>query len=377
MQKAVAKAEAKSKAKSEFFSRMSHEIRTPMNAIVGFSTLLSMKDNVPDDSKEILTKLNTSSQYLLGLINDILDMSRIDSGMLQIASENFSLSLILDEICSIMQAQAQRKQIKLSSKTSLNHTDLLGDAIRLKQVLMNLLSNAIKFTPAGGQVCLTVEETGADRTKAAYLFSVSDTGVGIAEEDMSRMFESFEQVGSNHSRSQGTGLGLPISLNIVECMGGRLQVKSQPGKGSEFYFSISMPFGEMTKAVPSETVENSFEGMCFLLVEDNVLNAEIATHLLSFEGAQVELATDGVQAVARFLQSETGHFDLILMDVQMPNMNGLDAARAIRASDHPDAQSVPIIALTANTFQEDRDMAREAGMNDFLAKPLDMEQIRN
>lgn len=375
MQKAVAKAEAKSKAKSEFFSRMSHEIRTPMNAIVGFSTLLSMKDNVPDDSKEILTKLNTSSQYLLGLINDILDMSRIDSGMLQIASENFSLSLILDEICSIMQAQAQRKQIKLSSKTSLNHTDLLGDAIRLKQVLMNLLSNAIKFTPAGGQVCLTVEETGADRTKAAYLFSVSDTGVGIAEEDMSRIFESFEQVGSNHSRSQGTGLGLPISLNIVECMGGRLQVKSQPGKGSEFYFSISMPFGEMTKAVPSETVENSFEGMCFLLVEDNVLNAEIASDLLSFEGAQVELATDGVQAVARFLQSETGHFDLILMDVQMPNMNGLDAARAIRASDHPDAQSVPIIALTANTFQEDRDMAREAGMNDFLAKPLDMEQI--
>ena len=302
-------------------------------------------------------------------------MSRIDSGMLQIASENFSLSLILDEICSIMQAQAQRKQIKLSSKTSLNHTDLLGDAIRLKQVLMNLLSNAIKFTPAGGQVCLTVEETGADRTKAAYLFSVSDTGVGIAEEDMSRIFESFEQVGSNHSRSQGTGLGLPISLNIVECMGGRLQVKSQPGKGSEFYFSISMPFGEMTKAVPSETVENSFEGMCFLLVEDNVLNAEIASDLLSFEGAQVELATDGVQAVARFLQSETGHFDLILMDVQMPNMNGLDAARAIRASDHPDAQSVPIIALTANTFQEDRDMAREAGMNDFLAKPLDMEQI--
>ncbi|MCD7906909.1 MAG: transporter substrate-binding domain-containing protein [Clostridium sp.] len=375
MQKAVAKVEAKSKAKSEFFSRMSHEIRTPMNAIVGLTTLLFMKDDIPEDAKEILTKLNTSSHYLLGLINDILDMSRIDSGMLQIARENFSLSLVLDEIDSIMQSQALRKQIRLSCNVNINHPNLVGDSIRLKQVLMNLLSNAIKFTPAGGQVCLTVEETQAAATAASYLFRVSDTGVGIAEEDLSRIFESFEQVGSNHSRSQGTGLGLPISLNIVECMGGKLQVESEPGKGSEFYFSITMPFGEPPKAPEPQILENTFDGVRFLLVEDNLLNAEIATDILSLEGAQVELAADGVQAVDQFLQSEPGHFDVILMDMQMPNMNGLEATKAIRASGHPDARSIPIIALTANTLQEDRNMAGDAGMNDFLTKPLDISQI--
>lgn len=375
MQKTVAKVEAKSKAKSEFFSRMSHEIRTPMNAIVGFSTILSMKEDMPEDAKEILDKLNTSSQYLLRLINDILDMSRIDSGRLQIASENFSLGPVLDDLFSMMQAQAQPKQVRLSRKINLAHTDLVGDSIRLKQVLVNLLSNAIKFTPADGQVCLTVTETAATDIEATYLFRVTDSGVGISAEDLPRIFESFEQIGSNRSRSQGTGLGLPISLNIVESMGGKLQVKSQPGKGSEFYFSITMPFGKHAEEPSPPVIENVFGGVRLLLVEDNAFNAEIATDLLSIQGAQVELASDGVQAVEQFLQSTPGYFDLILMDVQMPNMNGLEATRAIRASKHPDAQSIPIIALTANTFEDDRNLAREAGMNDFLTKPLNMDYI--
>ncbi len=375
MQKAIAKAEAENMAKSEFLSRMSHEIRTPMNAIVGLSTLISMKDNIPQDIRKSLAKLNDSSRYLLGLINDILDMSRIDQGMMTIADENFSLDRVLDEICSIMQAQAQRKQIKLLSKVQVKHTDLTGDPIRLKQVLMNLLSNAVKFTPKDGQVFLTVEEIETTDTGAAYRFCVSDSGVGISKEDISRIFESFEQIGSNRTRSQGTGLGLPISRNIVELMGGTLKVKSEVGSGSEFYFTISLPFGKPVETHVQNASAETFANYRFLLAEDNLLNAEIATDLFTAEGAQVELAADGVEAVKMFHKSQPGYFDLILMDLQMPNMDGLEATRTIRTSSHPEAKSIPIIALTANTFQEDRDMAKAVGMNDFLAKPLDMDLI--
>ena len=375
MKKAVAKAEAENMAKSEFLSRMSHEIRTPMNAIVGLSTLISMKDHVPEDVKESLAKLNDSSRYLLGLINDILDMSRIDQGMMTIAEESFSLNRALDEICSIMQAQAQRKQVKLSSRLEIKHTDLTGDPIRLKQVLMNLLSNAIKFTPKDGRVSLTVTELEENDTGAAYLFCVSDSGAGIPKEDISRIFESFEQLGNNRNRSQGTGLGLPISRTIVELMGGTLSVKSKVGSGSEFYFTISLPYGKPVETHEHDVSAQTFANTRFLLAEDNLLNAEIATDLFAAMGAQVELAADGAQAVELFMNSQSGYFDLILMDLQMPNMDGLEATKSIRASSHPEAKSIPIIALTANTFQEDRDMTRAAGMNDFLAKPLDMEQI--
>ena len=375
MKKAVAKAEAENMAKSEFLSRMSHEIRTPMNAIVGLSTLIAMKDHVPEDVKESLAKLNDSSRYLLGLINDILDMSRIDQGMMTIAEESFSLNRALDEICSIMQAQAQRKQVKLSSRLEIKHTDLTGDPIRLKQVLMNLLSNAIKFTPKDGRVSLTVTELEENDTGAAYLFCVSDSGAGIPKEDISRIFESFEQLGNNRNRSQGTGLGLPISRTIVELMGGTLSVKSKVGSGSEFYFTISLPYGKPVETHEHDVSAQTFANTRFLLAEDNLLNAEIATDLFAAMGAQVELAADGAQAVELFMNSQSGYFDLILMDLQMPNMDGLEATKSIRASSHPEAKSIPIIALTANTFQEDRDMTRAAGMNDFLAKPLDMEQI--
>ena len=375
MQKAVAKAEAENLAKSEFLSRMSHEIRTPMNAIVGLATLISMKDHIPTDIKESLAKLNDSSRYLLGLINDILDMSRIDRGMMTIANESFSLERVLDEICSIMQAQAQRKQIKLLCRAEIKHTDLTGDPIRLKQVLMNLLSNAVKFTPKDGQVFLIVEELEETDTGAAYRFCVSDSGVGISEEDISRIFDSFEQIGNNRTRSQGTGLGLPISRNIVELMGGTLNVKSQVGSGSEFYFTISLPFGNPVETHALNASAETYENARFLLAEDNQLNAEIATDLFTAEGAQVELASDGIEAVKLFNQSQSGYFDLILMDLQMPKMDGLEAARTIRASCHPEAKTIPIIALTANTFQEDRDLAKAAGMNDFLSKPLDMDRI--
>lgn len=375
MEKERDKAAAENKAKSEFLSRMSHEIRTPMNAIVGTTALMSMDTEVPERMKSSLKKLDASSQYLLSLINDILDMSRIDNGMLAIAQEDFSLNQMLDELCSIMQIQAQRQQITLTSKTKIKHSDLIGDSIRLKQVLMNLLSNAIKFTSANGTVQLSVTETESDKERAAYLFQVTDTGSGINEEDQERIFKSFEQVGTNHMRSQGTGLGLPISRSIVHMMGGTLKVKSKPEEGSEFYFRIFLPYGKPKEAPALKDKDATFAGTHFLLAEDNPINAEIATDLLSLRGAHVVLAEDGLKAVECFKQSAPGYFTLILMDLQMPNMGGLEATKCIRDLDHPDAAVIPIIALTANSFQEDREMAREAGMNDFLAKPLDINRV--
>lgn len=375
MQKNIAKAEADNKAKSEFLSRMSHEIRTPMNAIVGTTALIAMKNDVPESIKGYLAKLKATSQYLLGLINDILDMSRIDNGMLAIAEEDFSLQQLLDELCSMMQTQAQAREITLCCEIKFDHSDLKGDAIRLKQVLMNLVSNAIKFTPPRGTVHLTVEETTASDREAVYLFKVSDNGIGIKTEDLERIFESFEQAGGNQMRSQGTGLGLPISRNIVQLMGGTLEVKSKIDEGSEFFFSIPLSFGEPIEIKPQIETSFGFENVRILLAEDHPINAEIAIEILTLKGIQVELAEDGEKAVRCFEQSDPGYFDLILMDMRMPNMGGIEAAKAIRACDHPEAVTIPIIALTANTFQEDRDMAKEAGMNDFLTKPLEIDLL--
>lgn len=375
MQKNIVKAEADNRAKSEFLSRMSHEIRTPMNAIVGTTALIAMKEEVPESIKGNLAKLSSASQYLLGLINDILDMSRIDNGMLTIAEEDFSLQQMLDELCSMMQTQAQAREIALCCETNIKHSDLKGDAIRLKQVLMNLVSNAVKFTPPGGTVHLTVEEAAASDLQAGFIFKVSDTGIGIKEEDLERIFESFEQAGGSQMRSQGTGLGLPISRNIVKLMGVTLNVKSKLNAGSEFSFSIPLTFGKPMELQTPLAHSVHFENVRVLLAEDHPINAEIAIAILEAKGIQVELAEDGAEAVKRFEQSTPGYLDLILMDMRMPNMGGLEATKAIRASVHPDAEKIPIIALTANSFQEDKDMAKEAGMDDFLSKPLEIELL--
>lgn len=375
MQKDIARAEAENKAKSEFLSRMSHEIRTPMNAIVGTTALLSMKDDVPESIKGHLAKLKATSQYLLGLINDILDMSRIDNGMLSIAEEDFSLQQMLDELCSMMQTQAKTREIALCCETNFKHSDLKGDAIRLKQVLMNLVSNAVKFTAPGGTVHLAVEEAVASDRQATYSFKVSDNGIGIKAEDLERIFESFVQAGSNLMRSQGTGLGLPISRNIVQLMGGTLNVKSKINEGSEFSFSIPLLFGKPMELKSESVASFHFENAQILLAEDHPINAEIAIEILTMKGMKVEHAKDGVEAVKLFEQSAPGHFDLILMDMRMPNMGGVEATKTIRASSHPDAAQIPIIALTANSFQEDKDMAKEAGMNDFLSKPLEIDLL--
>ena len=378
MQSNLEKAEAESRAKGEFLSRMSHELRTPMNAVVGLTDLTSMMEGVPAEVRENLLKLRSSSHYMLNLINDILDMSRIDSGKLSLASEPFSLEHMLSEIQTMMGPEARRRNLMYTLEMEIVHSNLTGDVIRLRQVLTNLLSNAFKFTPAGGAVLLRVTEERGTDTEAAFTFRVTDTGIGISQEDQKRIFESFEQVGASHTKSQGTGLGLPISSSIVRKLGGELKVKSEPGRGSDFYFTVTLPLGK-SEEPPAEgdgrLEDKLLEGVHILLAEDNDLNAEIAAQLLEIQGAKVCRSADGRQALERFSVSRPGEFQAILMDIQMPDMNGLEASRAIRALDHPDAAAIPIVAMTANTFQEDVDAAMEAGMNGFIPKPLDVNYL--
>lgn len=394
MQSDLKKAEAESRAKGEFLSRMSHELRTPMNAVVGLADLAGMTEGVPENIREMLVKLRASSHYLLDLINDILDMSRLDSGMLTIASEPFSLERMLNELRTMMETDANRRGLNYRIETDISHGGVTGDVIRLRQVLTNLLSNAFKFTPEGGTVILRVTEKPGPGENAVgeqvvcenapcgsvvYEFQVIDTGVGIDLKDQPRIFDTFEQVGTNYAKSQGTGLGLPISYSIVQLMGGELRVKSEPGHGSEFYFTLTLPVGSPVydggSVNESHVGEEMLKEVRILLAEDNDLNAEIALQLLELKGAVVSRCENGRLAVERFKESDPGEFQVILMDIQMPEMNGLEATRAIRAMDRPDAAAIPIIAMTANVFKEDVDAAMEAGMSGFEGKPLDVEHL--
>lgn len=381
IQNELEKAEAKSKAKGEFLSRMSHEIRTPMNAIMGLANLTCMEKDLPETVESNLKKILSSSRYLLSLINDILDMSRIENGKMQISSEEFSLKKLLDELENMMRTQAGEKHIRLLTDLELIHSGIVGDPIRLRQVLVNLISNAVKFTPENGQVKLLVKEIPVREDLAEFLFSVQDTGIGIPADSLQRVFASFEQIGTSSAKSAGTGLGLPISYSIVQSMGGQLTVESEPGKGSDFHFSVQFKLCDVEDGScdsPDEETETvDFSNINIILAEDNDLNAEIAMELLSMQGAQVVRATNGQEAVDLFASSAPGQYQAILMDIRMPVMDGLEAAQVIRSTSHTDAASIPIIAMTANSFKEDYDKAMEAGMTGFIPKPVDVQYLFN
>ena len=364
-----------SKAKSEFLSRMSHEIRTPMNGIIGMTAIALQQDQSQERIMECLQKIQSSSDYLLGLINDILDMSKIESGKMKLEPVNFDIYEMLETIRELITPQAAAKRIDFTQDVELTHHWFVADKMRISQVLINLLGNAVKFTPDGGKVILTVQETESGGGKSLIYFAVRDTGIGIAGEDQERVFRSFEQAaGKNPSKRQGTGLGLSISSRLVQMMGSSIRLDSEIGEGSIFSFSIVLELGEDVETEVQEK-EVSFEGYRILVVEDNELNAEIARCLLEDKDFQVDCVYDGAQAVERIRTAEPGTYDVILMDIMMPVMDGLDATRAIRKMDREDCHTIPIVAMSANAFDDDLKKSVECGMNGHLSKPVEVDKL--
>ena len=387
LQEALDAARSANEAKSNFLSNMSHDIRTPMNAIVGFAVLLEKDADRPDRVREHARKITASSRHLLSLINDVLDMSKIESGKTSLNVERFSLPELMEELNIILLPQARAREQSFTVRVEGTPPEyLMGDKLRLNQILINLLSNAIKYTPEGGNIQFLVEELPQSAPQYAKLrFTVRDDGIGMSEEYQKQIFVPFSrEINSVTNKIQGTGLGMAITKNLVDLMGGVIQVESAPGQGSTFTVELSFALPEQDAAgeepragaAPGADAGDVMRGRLFLVAEDNELNAEILTELLDMEGARCEVAADGRQALELFQHSEPGHYDMIFMDVQMPVMNGYEAARAIRACDHPEAKTIPIVAMTANTFAEDVKSALDAGMDGHLAKPIDMAAVR-
>lgn len=383
LKEALFTAEKASAAKSEFLSRMSHEIRTPMNAIIGMNEIAKTVTDKPESIRNYLEKIDVSAHYLLSLINNILDMSRIESNKVEIEKKEFHLQDILNNIQNIIGPQAKSKEIYFVIEKKSNFASAyIGDRLRLNQVLINLLSNAIKFTDKGGTVSLSVKENKRVDNESYLCFTVSDTGAGMSEEFMKVMYKPFEQENATSAQGiAGTGLGLSITKNLVNLMGGHIKAKSKLGEGTTFIVEINMNFvdkeEEMLITCPKsgQNVDNHnvLVGKRVLLVEDNELNQEIAITLLEMSNMKVDCVENGELAIQKFLEMGTFYYDVVLMDIRMPVKNGLDATADIRAIGGKYATEVPIIAMSANAFSEDKAKAFANGMTDYLVKPIDVD----
>lgn len=381
------------RAETIFLNSISHDIRTPLNVIIGYTALASAHVNEVQEVKKYLSKIETASNHLLLLVNDILDMSHIESGTLKIEYAPVYFPDVLEDLKAIVQTDTSAKQLKFCADTkNMVHRNVITDKLRLNQVLLNILENAVKYTRPGGRIYFQIQELkGQEPGFAKYEFRVKDTGIGMSEEFIAHIFEPFsrEQT-STVSGIEGMGLGMAIVKKIVDRMDGTIAVKSRQGKGTEV--TVILPFKvsgqpneweantrkkivQIQRFSEDKNFENLFKGKKILLTEDNELNREIAVELLKEEGFILDTAEDGTIAVEKMRTAKPGQYDLILMDIQMPIMDGYEATRQIRKLENPETANIPIVAITANAFEEDRQKALEAGMNEHVSKPIDMERL--
>ena len=383
---AVASAEAAenaSRAKSRFLSRMSHEIRTPINAIIGLDSIALRDESISPHTRDELNKIGTSARHLLSIVNDILDMSRIESGRMELKEEIFSFRDFLEQICIIVDGQCEDKGLRfVCSREEGLEEYYVGDSLKLKQVLINVLGNSGKFTDAPGTITLNAAQTACNDERATLRFEMTDTGIGMDKEFIPKLFEAFSQEDTgNTTRYGGSGLGMAITRSFVEMMGGTIRVESEKGFGSSFTVTVTVGRAKenekaATAGKDAKSAEVLPDRLHLLIVEDQEMNAEVLADLLELENISSEWAENGKRGVEMFAESEKGRFDVILMDMRMPVMDGLTATREIRKLDRPDASTIPIIALSANAFEEDVRQCLEAGMNAHLSKPVDLDRLK-
>jgi signal transduction histidine kinase/CheY-like chemotaxis protein len=380
LQNQILIAENASKAKSSFLSRMSHEIRTPLNAIIGLLQILRKKEHDETTTAQ-LGEIKNASDYLLGLLNDILDMSKIESEKIKLSQDEFSFFESVNEVCEIIRVRAEQKEINfIPSIQSVSKNIVIGDKVRIKQALINLLGNAVKFTPSGGEVRLNINVEEETNFFVKYHIECIDTGIGISDDVISNLFSSFQYNPNGSLQYAGSGLGLIISQHIINLTGSKIEVKTKLGEGSNFYFDLTLAKELNSENIAEEEkVEESFEfdltGKRVLIVEDIEINRLIVRELLSETNANIDEAIDGLDALNKVKKSEPFYYDLILMDIMMPNMNGYDSTVAIRSLNRNDTKKIPIIAMTANAFREDIDRAFASGMNGHIAKPLNFVSV--
>lgn len=382
LKKAYVAAENANKAKTEFLNNMSHDIRTPMNVILGYNHL--MKSQLTESKQlDYQKKIEQSGKLLLAIINNVLDMARIESGKIKVDENYERVGEVVDEIISTFSSEAEEKEIHLSGSMKVTHRNILCDGTKIREIYVNLVSNAMKYTPRGGNVTITVEELPCEKEGYMKVKSeIKDTGIGMSKEYLPTLFEPFSREQNTTTRRiGGTGLGMPIVKKMVDLMGGSIEVASELGKGTVFTFTLMHKiadrkfYSQKTEAAETSEMGKNLSGKHVLLAEDNDLNAEIAVTVLEETGIVIERVEDGIQCVNRVAQMSPGTYDLILMDIQMPNMDGYQAAQCIRHLDDKMKAEIPIIAMTANAFAEDREKAFDAGMNGHIAKPIDIEKL--
>ena len=373
----LAAAEEANRAKTFFLSHMSHDIRTPLNAVIGYTAIAREEDTPPEEMRALLGKIENAGTQLLGIINDVLEMSRIETGNLELEPVPLNLKETLCGMREVFEKQMEQKNIRFEGEcVQIEDEYVLCDGNRLNRVLLNLISNAYKFTPEGGKVSVVFRQTGREDETASFEIRVKDTGRGMSPEFVTRLFEPFErEYSSTEDSVQGTGLGLSITKSIVDRMGGTIDVETAPGRGTEFIVRLAFPVAEPEEAAaPDPETESEipdFSGLRLLLAEDNAVNREIAVHLLVQAGFTVDTAENGLLALEMLEAAGADRYAAVLMDVQMPVMDGYTATRRIRALPDPLKAGVPVIAMTANAFREDRQAAEEAGMDGHIAKPVD------